>query len=806
MKMRSLFCFIIALSMCICAFVSCSDEKKTDTSVTSNDNTSDDGTVLDTDLIYYENFDGRNLHKSNKTVFDALGWHEESLLTGAPSNNTSSYKITDYNGNRCLYIVNNESGCGDSYVTVLSSALMGKYHEENYTYQYDVVYESAANAERYVAMVSDYGNGFYNTFHLRNGGTANNQCCDNGTWYTYDSAPASKDDGSILKKLIGVDYKEDAQALNGISISVRYVVDWAQGNSVYLRVNTEGYESSGVWILVSKLSNDDAKGIFKPEVGGGALVLKTGGKQNAYVDNIVVWRGTADEPENKTAMLVDAQSSACTGHLLKGSGENCLDNRYCVYCGKIVESTPHNYEEVAGDKRCKLCGVIESNIASETWFLDSVPAYDGGICSSKAYECGQGLESGFSYENESLMMIVRDTNRDEFEAYIKKLTEDYGYDEAYELRRDGNLYYQLSRDNSLVYAYYTYENSEARIIDDKNSDTTVNEFGYVYEKAEDDKTVLYQIGLPMNSRGEDISNSAEKKINCGMMYAIKLADNSVLIIDGGGTQQFDDDQCDFIMSFLREITGTPEGEEVRIAAWYITHGHADHMAGFCRFSEKYNQQIKLERLMFNFPSVYSNDTTQADAAGNYNKFKGYIEECYGDDGVKFAKLHTGQSYDIADVSINVIYTHEDIVDSKTAETEVSEDYNNGSLVSYFLIDGQKFMLTGDINRGAARVLMEYNSADTLKSDVIQCAHHCLNYIYEMYDLTQAPMVLMPQSPTGCIVNSSRKAILDSLKKYASDEDIYYASLGTYGFEVVGGKFEQVYFAECVGGEYTGWGW
>ncbi|MBE6677658.1 MAG: hypothetical protein E7597_02555 [Ruminococcaceae bacterium] len=763
-----------------------------------------------TKLIYYEDFEDKNLHKSNKTVFNALGWSEEGLLSGAPSNNTTSYKIVDYNNSRRLYLENNASGCTDSYVTVVPAAVMGKYHEDNYTYQYDLIYQDASNASRYVALVSDYNGKYYNSFFLRNGGRGSNQCYNDRYWYTYDVAASATDDNAIVKKLLGIEYASDVQAFSGIDISVRYAVDWGKGNSVYIRVNTEGYECSGKWVLVSEadMKADDTKQ-FKPENGGGAIALKTGGKQNAYVDNIIVWIGTGEEPEDKSVTLADVYEDKCAGHLLIGSGDSCTNPEYCLYCGEITRSSDHDYESVdkGADERCKLCGVLRGNIDSDTWFLANVPMYDGGKYANDVYECGRGIkDNGFTYEDESLMMLVYDTEKSEFEDYCQKLVEDYGYEKVYSLERDGNIYAQYTYDDSMVYTYYTAVNNEVRIIDDKNSVCAPDEFGYTYEKTETDTTALYQIGLPMNSKGQNINDSAEKKINCGMMYAIKLADNSVIIIDGGGQQQFDEAQCDYIMSFLREITETPEGELVRVSAWYITHGHSDHMGGFCVFSEKYHKEIRLERIMFNFASVYSEDSTQAAAITNYNKLLGYISKYYSDDDVKYLKMHTGQSVNIADVSINVIYTHEDLVAPKTAKTEAAEDYNNGSAVSYFVIDGKKFLLPGDINRIGMKVMLEFNSAETLKSDIIQCAHHCLNNVYEMYDLAQAPVVLMPQSPGGCMLNTTRKTIFENITKYMENDMLFYASEGTYGFAVTDGTIEEVYFSECVGGEYGDWGW
>lgn len=761
-------------------------------------------------LIYYQNFENCNLLKANKTVFRDLGWSEESILSGASSNSTASLRILDYNDSRRLYVENNQSGGTDSYITVLDAKLLGKYHETNYTYQYDIVYTDASNTSRYLALVSEYDGNFYNSFHLRNRGTANNECYNCGKWYTYDDGDAADTgDSSIIQKILGTQYDADAQALNEIDLSVRYVVDWENGNSVYIRVNTEGYTGSGKWTLVSSANKaSDSFSCFSPDKGGGALALKVGGKQNGYIDNIIVWRGTGEEPEDKSACLVDTLSDECSGHTLVGGASSCLDQEHCKYCGLVTTSVEHSFVPVNGDtdRRCADCAVLESEISDENWLLTRVPKYEGGKYSNKLYECGQGIDDNtFPYEDESLMMLISETDAEQFDAYCRKLVESYDYEEVYRFTRDGNIYVQLKQADRYLYTYYTASTSEVRVIDDISSYTSTSDFGYKYEKQEGDTTVLYQIGLPMNTNGININKSTEKKIDCGMMYAIKSADNSVIIIDGGGHQQFDDDQCDFLMDFLREITGTTVDEKVKISAWYITHGHSDHMAGFCLFSKKYHNSIDLERIMFNFASVYSNDSTQSGAVTNYHKLLGYINDYYRDDDVKFVKMHTGQVFELADVKISVLYTHEDAVNPTLALTEVQEDYNNGSTVSVFEFDGKKFLLTGDINRIAMNVIIEQNSAETLKSDIVQCAHHCLNNVYELYDLAQATVVLMPQSPLGC-KTSSRAQTFANVTKYLENDMIFYASEGTYGVAVIDGKIVQTYYRECVGGEYENWGW
>ena len=700
----------------------------------------------------------------------------------------------------------------DSYVFVLSSAQMGIYHEQNYTYQYDIIYSDASATDRYIALVSDYNGQRYNSFHFRNKGTANNQAHYDGSWLTYDVSgnnyAASTDSNSIVTKLLGKSYSSSAYAFKNISVSIRYVVDWKNGNSVYMRVNTVGYPGTGKWILVSK-SSPAANGasMFDHDKFGAAIVLKTGGKQNGYIDNIIIWTGTGDEPTDKTSALLTSKNTQCSGHRYVGSGI-CSDPKYCIYCGDNggVEAA-HDYEAVAGtsDSICTRCKTYKSNNDS-SWLLKTVPAFDGGTRASALYQSGHGwMDATFSKGNESYMIIVSKTTPELFNSYRAKLVT-YGYTEVYSYTCDGNIYSQLKKGSQLIYTYYTASCKEVRIIDDKASETTNNEFGYTYEKKDGDTTILYQYGVPMNEEGVNIKNNNEKKIDCGMMYVIKLADNSVFIMDGGGYQQFDAAQIDGFMAFLRNVTGTKEGEKIRIAAWYMSHGHPDHMAGFCLFVKKYHKELSFERIFYNFPSPNSPTEILADGRGTYSKLLTYIDKYVKDDNFVFIKPHTGQEFKLADITVNVFYTHEDIVNPTTALSEVANDYNNSSAVLKITIDGKIFMLYGDVNKPAMNVILANNSDASLKCDIVQLAHHVINDLSTIYHKNKAPVVLVPQSPNGCTRNQTRKNAINAAKTYVQNDMLYYASEETVGLQVIDGKITEVFTAPVHGGPYADWGW
>ncbi len=757
-------------------------------------------------LIFFEDFEDERQSDNTAGVIATLGWARDSTSNGAYANNTTEYSIVSKHGSNQLYLKNNKSDGTDSYLTILSSELMGVYHEKNYTYQYDVMYESTSDAKRYIVLVSEYDGRFYNSFHLRNNGSANNQCHDEGSWLTYDVNgeyfAASTDGNAICKKLLGVDYSDSARPMEGLSISIRYIVDWENGNSVYLRLNTEGYENTGKWILVSKGTSSSVK--LDKTKGCAAIVLKTGSKIDGYVDNIIIWEGTGEEPEDKSSPLINSKMKGCSGHVYYGDG-TCVDPNMCRYCGVLSDNNKgHDYVSVAGisDRRCSKCLGFESSIESG-WLLTKIPKYSGGAQAQKIYNAGHGIKDAeFKKQDDSQMQIVSKTSEAQYAAY-RDLLVSYGATEVYNYTCDGNTYYQYDfRGEAYVYTYYTASVKEVRIIYDNQSECTPQVFGYTYEKKAGESTVFYQYGVPM----QDGSSDDSKKINHGHIYVMKLADNSVFIIDGGGYQQFAEKQVDGFMKFLRDITGTPEGQKIKISGWYMSHGHQDHMAGVCLTVKKYHDQLDFDRIFFNFPSKNLNVGVFQTTASTHANMLGYLDKYLRDDDVKYIKIHTGQNFNLADVTIKVLYTHEDLVDPITGLSEVANDYNNSCAIIKIVFDGKELLFLGDVNKPAMKVFIANNSAETVKSDAVQLAHHVLNDLRDLYNITKSPVVFSPQSYYGATLNDGRKKTLETALKYVEDDMIFYANVATYGIAVKDGKFVKVFERATIVTYSTGMSW
>ncbi len=262
----------------------------------------------DGQMVYFEDFSSYGDVEGTDGTVSALGWRILTAADLAPGDWDSALSIK--NGE--LIVENySESTCGtDSYALMLQPNYMKQVRRYGkYTLQYDVTYTAAGNAKRYINIVTEYSEAGYNSYHFRIGGYGNNQCRCYDEWFTYDIADdsdlyaAQKKNGNgsttIAMKLLGLDGETDtAEAVNNFkdkTVTVRIQRDLKNGSAVYMK--TADMEN---FVPVSR-SSELSKGYdYLEDVIGNAVCLKVGGKINGRVDNVAIWLGFTDMPEDKT--------------------------------------------------------------------------------------------------------------------------------------------------------------------------------------------------------------------------------------------------------------------------------------------------------------------------------------------------------------------------------------------------------------------------------------------------------------------------------------------------------------------------
>lgn len=201
-------------------------------------------------------------------------------------------------------------------------------------------------------------------------------------------------------------------------------------------------------------------------------------------------------------------------------------------------------------------------------------------------------------------------------------------------------------------------------------------------------------------------------IDCGMCFIIRCCDGSFFIVDSGHYYQINDN--DRIHRFLRERT--PAGEKIRIAGWYLTHAHSDHV---CKFSDflRYNMHdCELEAVYYNFPHPYPPEGAGWKAGGNNIHILNINEQLSELSGVRLCKLHTGQHFAVRNLRFTVLCTHED------AFPTGNDDFNNTTTVLMMEAEGSRVLFCGDASDVEGDI-MERRWRERLACDILQVAHH-----------------------------------------------------------------------------------
>lgn len=491
-----------------------------------------------------------------------------------------------------------------------------------------------------------------------------------------------------------------------------------------------------------------------------------GGKLNKNVptDTYEILLGSTNRAESRAVADEDIPEQ---GYLCRVSGRRLViqasdDAILELAVGELFQTYQ---EELAGGSLTLEAGfsqTVELPEVRSGWLLPGIPDYEGGTLSAKLYDSGYGLtDYSEDPEDNSKMQIVYNTSVAQFKAYGEKLTA-AGYSKTFENRIGDNRYTAWRKATTRLYVYYTGSGRDVRVIWDRNSTVDPSQFSYSYTPKEEDTSIYYAYAIYHGPDGLDNSNS-------GQLGVIKMADNSLFVIDGGMAAQFDTAAQEGFVQFAREVTGTPEGEKVRIACWFFTHTHSDHRQGLSKVmtAAKFQKEFQLERVAANYVNAQL-DRKSTGIEEFYDALVAAWPDC------QMLKLHSGMNLQLADLNIEVLYTHEDYV----LHTGISQitSVNDSSTVLKLTMGGVTQLILGDIDRGGMNTLIEQIPADYFKVDIVQVSHHCWNRLDELYDLAKASYAIFTQSEGGAnrTLGINAKHNLLKVQEYASPEHCFYS--------------------------------
>ena len=396
------------------------------------------------------------------------------------------------------------------------------------------------------------------------------------------------------------------------------------------------------------------------------------------------------------------------------------------------------------------------------WLIKGLPAYQGNNHLSKAlYDCGTYVKDfGRETTCNNMMQSILSTTLEEYLDYIEVLREE-GFQKEGMYSLENNYFYRLAREDERVFVNYYHNPRKVIVILENKKGVSPKEISYTYVPREDEYAEVYMFGLKMDPKGMNpkVPENTSGFLNNGASMVIKCADNSVIIIDGGDERQMEKDDCERFHNLLYSITGKKEKEIINISAWFITHVHNDHVSGLCSAIQADAERYRLERVVCNAPSPSSVENAQKHM---YQMTADFLQTCFPT--CQEIKVHTGDVIHIADWTLTVVYTHEDMVDENGIFP--CGDFNATSTVILAeATSGMKFLITGDINEMAEDIMCSHFTGETLKCDILQQPHHNFNDNKLVYEYADAQVMLMTQTSGGLVKNEMMTKHSSMAKKW-----------------------------------------
>ena len=344
---------------------------------------------------------------------------------------------------------------------------------------------------------------------------------------------------------------------------------------------------------------------------------------------------------------------------------------------------------------------------SDSKMLSALPIFEGADFTTFAYSDLEGEQ-----------VILENASAEEYAAYIAKL-EANGYTKYTSNDMSGNLFTTLYNSETTLNVGFYKPYEECRIIMEPFSEKTL-------------------IGLESDNKYTAVTTSQITMLGCeykessgsykgnGLSLLFRLADGSFVIVDGGHTTNSSYWRNNLINAIKEQAKEYASGKDIRIAAWFVSHAHGDHMGMLRKEAAEFAKQFTVERVIANFMSNEElNKSLNSSNGGNFGGSddisRQYVRTAAKTMGAQMISCHTGQRFYFADTVFEILYTVDDYVPSITNALNTST-----ILVRAITTDASgkssTVMVMGDVTGPAMAICNKLYGKD-MKCDIVQVAHH-----------------------------------------------------------------------------------
>ena len=359
----------------------------------------------------------------------------------------------------------------------------------------------------------------------------------------------------------------------------------------------------------------------------------------------------------------------------------------------------------------------------------------------------------------------------DFEDYCDDIAEN-GFELYAEKTLENNVYRTYVNKRYVVTTIYTGYNRYGKVLVEPRvgTDLPTKAEDNVYTPIAGMDTTITQVGL---YREDDYDNTYN-----GMCYIVRLNDGSFIVVDGGVDTPLEKYE-DRIYNVLKKQA--PDPDNIVIAAWIITHAHDDHVDVFEGFFKSYADKVTVEKFICNLPADEQAANVWESKWNRSAIVREQLKEYFPN--VPVIKAHPGQKFYIRNAEINILFTLD-------VYEENLRDFNISSLVFTLEAEETKMIFLGDhdLNTGDKKsTLGNLYGENTLKSDVMQVAHHGLDDYNsnELAEIIKPMYAFWPIGTTTIVTKTGEYSIYDiEENKYILDNcEIFWAEDNVHVFNM-----------------------
>ena len=341
-------------------------------------------------------------------------------------------------------------------------------------------------------------------------------------------------------------------------------------------------------------------------------------------------------------------------------------------------------------------------------------------------------------------IILGDATEEEYLAYLTTL-EGAGYQKYTDNNISGNLFATYYSADYTVNVGYYKPYKECRIIVEPFEEKTL-----IGLESDNNRPTVTTSQVTMFGCEFKASDGSYKGNGLSLLY--RLSDGSFVIVDGGHDTNSSYWASNLIAAIKSQAKDYATGKEIRIAAWFISHAHGDHMGMLHKEAAQFAKQFTVERVIANLMSNEEINKSLASAhGGNFggseanttNKVRNAAKTL----GAELIQCHTGQRFYFGDTVFEILYTVENFAPAITNALNTSS-----ILVRSTTTDASgkstSIMVMGDVT-GPAMAICNKLYGNDLDCEIVQVAHHGYqtwgndNAMISSYKLMSPEIVLWP---------------------------------------------------------------